>query len=229
MDADLQDPPSAIAGMVEAWQDGADIVVGRREARPGERAWRHGATHIFSATMRRFTSLPISAREGEFRLLDRKAVDAIRSMKERPTLLRAASSWIGFKVAAVPYARSARHAGDSAYSKRRLFALGIDTLMPFSNRPLRIAGWAAAAFLAAGAAGLLYALIERAASGAWPGGWTILLFVNLLLVGVQLSILAVIGAYLGRIYDEVKGRPSYLVAAEINAPAGDEAEAPERR
>ena len=215
IDADLQDPPELIPELVRAWQGGADVVYAVREAREGETWIKLTTARWFSKLFARIARLQLPDGVGDFRLLDRSAVDALRRMPERSRFLRGMSIWVGYTQTSVPYTRSARHAGETKYRWRTLFGISIDALSSFSSAPLQLAtllGFAVSfiAFL-----GIPYVIVSNAL-GFFVEGVSTLLFVVLMLGGIQLITLGILGEYISRIYDEVKRRPLYLVRARIN-------------
>ena len=215
IDADLQDPPELIPDLVRAWQAGSDVVYAVREQREGETWVKLTTARWFSKLFARLARLELPQGVGDFRLLDRTAVDALRRMPERNRFLRGMTIWVGYTQTSIPYARSARYAGRTKYRWRTLFDISIDALSSFSSAPLQVAtllGFAVSfiAFL-----GIPYVIINKAL-GFYVEGVSTLLFAILLLGGIQLITLGIIGEYISRIYDEVKRRPLYLVRARLN-------------
>ena len=231
MDADLQDPPELIGELLERWRGGSDVVYAVRRERRGEGRLKLATARWFSAVFRRMAELEIPAGAGDFRLLDRRAVDILREMPERSRFLRGMVVWVGLTQSSVPYDRDPRYQGDSRYRWRTLIRISLDALSSFSHTPLQIAtliGFlvSALAFLA-----IPYVIVNRAL-GFYVEGVSTLLFAVLLLGGIQLITLGIIGEYLSRVYDEVKRRPLYVVDRRINAeppPATDAAADTERR
>ena len=216
IDADLQDPPELIPELVRAWEAGADVVYAVREAREGETWVKVTTARWFSKLFARIAGLELPPGVGDFRLLDRRAVESLRQMPERNRFLRGMAIWVGYTQTSVPYTRGARYAGRTKYRWRTLFGISIDALSSFSSAPLQMAtllGFAVSflAFL-----GLPYVVINRLL-GFYVEGVSTLLFVVLLLGGIQLITVGIIGEYISRIYDEVKRRPLYLVRERINA------------
>jgi len=210
LDADLQDPPELIGRMVECWAAGSDVVYAVRERRSGESAFKLMSARWFYRVFNALTDLPLTPDSGDFRLLDRRALDALLSMPERSRFLRGMTVWVGFTQTAVPYEREARHAGETKFTLRRMTRFSLDAISSFSHAPLQLATYAgflfsAVAFLAMVAVALLRLF------GAYQSGFATITIVVLLLGGIQLIAIGVIGEYLGRIYDEVKQRPMYIV------------------
>lgn len=210
-DADLQDPPEVIPDMIAKWREGYDVVYGVRGNRQGETWFKKFTAKAFYRTIDSITGIDIPLDTGDFRLMDRRVVNVIGSMKERNRFLRGMVPWVGFKQTGVQYERHARYAGDSKFnSVRRMLPFAIDAITSFSNFPLQLAMYFGffIAFLSAIAIVLVFAL--RLMEGELSGQATTLAAV-LFLGGIQLISLGIIGEYIGRIYDEVKGRPLYLV------------------
>ena len=220
IDADLQDPPSVIADLAARWRDGVDVAYGERTERVGETNLKTWAAWIFYRLVNKLADAPIPLDSGDFRIIDRRVVDALLAMPERDLMVRGMTAWAGFRQEAVPFRRAPRHAGETKYSPSGLLRLGVDGMLSFSRLPLRIATWAGA--LAAGTAvvGLCYALAVRLFTGAWVSGWTAVLIAILFIGGVQMLLLGLLGEYVGRIYGEVKRRPLYFVKERLgNSPS----------
>ena len=218
IDADLQDPPEVIPEMLERWRQGADVAYGLRTERDGETRFKRWTAGVFYRLLNRLTDIPIPLDTGAFRLMDRKVVDAVLAMPERDRFVRGMVPWTGFRQEPVPYRRAARAAGETKYPFGKLLRLAIDGIVSFSLVPLRLATWLG--ILAAGLAlaGIVYGLVLRLFTAAWVSGWASLLVAVLFLGGVQLLCLGILGAYLGRIYGEVKRRPLYLVKERLGFP-----------
>jgi glycosyltransferase involved in cell wall biosynthesis len=218
IDADLQDPPELIPDLLDRWRQGADVVYAVREAREGERWTKVTTARWFSRLFVRMAELDVPEDAGDFRLLDRRAVDALGAMPERSRFLRGMSVWVGFTQASIPYTRDPRYAGDTRYTWRTLFRISLDAVSSFSKVPLQLA--TVLGFLVSGLAflGIPYIVVSRAL-GFYVKGISSLLLAVLLLGGIQLITLGIIGEYIGRIYDEVKRRPLYVVKARRNVRA----------
>jgi polyisoprenyl-phosphate glycosyltransferase len=225
IDADLQDPPELITELIARWRQGADVVYAVREAREGERWTKVATARWFSKIFVRMSELEVPENAGDFRLLDRRAVDALGAMPERSRFLRGMSVWVGFTQSSIPYKRDARYAGDTRYSWRTLFRISLDGLSSFSKVPLQLA--TVLGFLVSGLAflGIPYIFVSRAL-GFYVRGISSLLLAVLLLGGIQLITLGIIGEYIGRIYDEVKRRPLYVVRARRNLRAPESSVSP---
>jgi dolichol-phosphate mannosyltransferase len=212
MDADLQDPPELIPQLIEKWWAGYEVVYGVRSERAGETWFKRATASAFYRLIRRLTSVDIPLDTGDFRLMDRRVVEAIRHMPEQHRFLRGMVSWVGFKQVGVSYRRQPRYAGQTSFTVIKMVRFALDAITSFSNVPLQAASYLGLAFALAG--GLLLALggAQRLLGGGqWFAGAAVTVVTGLLLGGVQLLCLGVIGDYLGRMYDEIKGRPLYLV------------------
>jgi dolichol-phosphate mannosyltransferase len=216
LDADLQDPPELLPQMIDLWKQGYEVVYGVRTEREGETAFKKLTASLFYRLLRQVTNVDIPADTGDFRLMDRKVVDALNRMGEHHRFLRGMSSWVGFKQVALPYKRDARAAGETKYPFRKMFNFAMDAICSFSTAPLKLAsqlGWAIATL------SILYGIITVIryvrAAGTFQPGWASVIVVLSLLSGVQLITLGVIGEYIGRIYTEVKDRPLYIVSEKI--------------
>lgn len=224
-DGDLQDPPEEIPRFIEAWSQGYDVVYAKRERRK-EALWLRFCYWSYYRLLARMAkpTLPLDA--GDFSLLSRRVVDQIRSTPERHRYLRGLRAWAGFRQLGLPVERAGRHAGASKYSIGRLVELGLDGIFSFSIVPIR-----AAAFLGAGAVVLtflfaLYAVWAKLVLGRSPQGFTALIVVVTFVSGVLLFFLGIIGEYVGRIYEEVKARPVYVVDRVVRGAAGDARRSP---
>jgi dolichol-phosphate mannosyltransferase len=218
LDGDLQDPPEVIPQMLDCWRDGADVVYGVRESRAGESRFKLTTASWFYRSFARLTKLELVENSGDFRLLDRRALDAVLAMRERNRFLRGMTVWVGFVQTAVPYARDARHAGETKYTLRKMVRFSLDAVASFSSFPLQIATFLGFIFSMIAFVSLPLVVVARLLN-IYDAGVPSLLFVVLLLGGIQLITVGIIGEYVGRIYDEVKGRPLYLVGDTKNVTA----------
>jgi glycosyltransferase involved in cell wall biosynthesis len=223
LDGDLQDPPEVIQAMVESWRDGADVVYAVRSQRAGETRLKLTTARWFYRLFAKVAQVSLEQNSGDFRLLDRRALDALLCMGERNRFLRGMTVWIGFTQTAIPYERDARYAGETKYTPRKMFRFAFDAISSFSWMPLQAATLLGFFFSALAFLGLPLVVAARIA-GIYVPGVSSVLFVVLLLGGIQLITVGVIGEYVGRIYDEVKGRPLYVVESRRNL---DVAELPE--
>jgi polyisoprenyl-phosphate glycosyltransferase len=217
IDADMQDPPELIPEMVEVWRAGNDVVYGVRESREGESQFKLLSAHLFYRVINRLSDVEIPSDTGDFRLIDRRAIDVMLSMPERHRLLRGICSWVGFRQVAFPYKRSARFAGVTKYPFKKMFALALDGIMSFSVVPLRLMTIAGGMTAVLSLVGILYALIARTLTHEWVAGWATLFIGLLFLSGMQMICLGIMGEYIGRIYTEVKQRPLFVIRDVIRS------------
>jgi len=217
IDSDLQDPPEVILELVAQWRQGAEVVYAQRRTRPGETRFKLLTAAAFYRLIRRLTSVDIPRDTGDFRLLDRKVVDTLVAMKEHHRFMRGLSVWVGFRQEAVQYDRQERYAGETKYPLAKMIRFALDAITGFSYVPLQLA--TTLGFVLAGLSllGIVIAVVLRLLNVAIQGQTTTLIVV-LLLGGIQLIFLGIIGEYLGRIYDEVRGRPLYVVRETFGEP-----------
>jgi polyisoprenyl-phosphate glycosyltransferase len=221
LDADLQDPPELIPEMLGHWRRGCDVVYAVREQREGESRFKLSTARWFYKLFDKLAQVELQHNAGDFRLLGRRALDALLSMRERNRFLRGMTVWVGYTQAAVPYSRDARYAGETKYTVSKMLRFSLDAISSFSHRPLQLAtllGFliSTLAFVA------IPVVIVLRILGSYLPGFGALTIAVLMLGGIQLIALGIIGEYVGRIYDEVKGRPLYLVKARRNMPDPDE-------
>ena len=217
LDADLQDPPELIPTMLDHWRAGCDVVYAVREHRAGESRFKLSTARWFYTLFDKLAQVELQPNSGDFRLLDRRPLDALLSMRERNRFLRGMTVWVGYTQTAVPYQRDPRYAGETKYTLSRMLKFSLDAISSFSHRPLQLAtllGFVIStlAFIAIPIVVVLRLL------GSYLPGFSALTIVVLLLGGIELIAIGIIGEYVGRIYDEVKGRPLYLVRATRNIP-----------
>jgi dolichol-phosphate mannosyltransferase len=222
IDSDLQDPPELIPTMIERWREGYDVIHGVRSSRRGETRFKLATARWFYRLLGRLTEIEVRRDAGDFRLLDRSALDALRSLRERSRFLRGLSVWVGFRQTDVAYERDARAAGATKYSLRKMIRFSFDAVSSFSNVPLQAATVLGFVFSIVAFLGIPIAIAFRAAGEFVPGITTVLLVV-LLLGGIQLITVGIIGEYIGRVYEEVKRRPLYVVSDRRNMPSDPEA------
>ena len=215
IDADLQDPPELIIEMLAKWREGYDVVYGVRTRRVGESTFKLATAKGFYRFLNLISEVPIPLDTGDFRLMSRPVVEALKQMPERHRFVRGMVSWVGFRQIALPYERAERFAGTSKYPLRKMLRFAIDGILSFSTKPLQLA--ITIGLVAAGLAvlGILYAIYLRVFTSTWVEGWTALMIAVLFMGGVQLLSLGIIGEYIGRIYDESKKRPLYLLRERI--------------
>jgi len=215
MDADLQDPPEVVRAMLDKWRQGYDIVYAIRERRLGETWFKKITAAVFYRVFRAMLGFEVALDAGDFRLMSRQVILTLRSLRERHRFIRGLVGWIGFKQGAVGYTRPARFAGVTKYPLRKMLSFAFDGITSFSTLPLRTATWlgAFAALVAVCIGG--WALYVKLLGHTVPG-WTTLMILVALGSAAQLIVIGILGAYVGRIYEEVQRRPLYLVAHETN-------------
>jgi len=212
IDADLQDPPEVILDLIAKWKEGYEVVYAVRAEREGETWFKMFTASLFYRIIYKITDVDIPMDTGDFRLLDRKVVNVLGSMKERHRFLRGMGAWVGFRQIGVPYRRAARFAGETHYPFRKMFKLALNAITGFSYFPLQLATYLG--FISAGLSIItipIVVVMRLAGDQAFFGQASTLIAV-LFLGGVQLISLGILGEYIGRIYDEVKGRPLYIVS-----------------
>jgi glycosyltransferase involved in cell wall biosynthesis len=215
LDADLQDPPELIPELLERWRAGCDVVYAVRSRREGETRFKLATARWFYRLFSALGDVALEPDSGDFRLLDRAPLDALLSLRERSRFLRGMTVWVGFTQTAVPYEREARAGGATKYTLRRMLTFSLDAISSFSHRPLQLA--TLIGFLCAALAFVLIpAIVALRIAGSYLPGFSTITIVVLLLGGIQLMAIGLIGEYVGRIYDEVKGRPLYVVRARRN-------------
>jgi polyisoprenyl-phosphate glycosyltransferase len=219
IDADLQDPPELIPTFVAHWQEGWDVVYGTRASRAGETQIKKATASAFYRLMSRLSRTPIPRDTGDFRLISRRALDALKQVRERERFMKGLFTWVGFKQLPVVYHRDARHAGETKWNYWKLWNFAIDGITSFSGAPLKLAMYLGLATAALAFLFGIWVLGKALVYGDPVRGYPSLMVVVLLLGGVQLVALGVIGEYLGRLYVESKQRPLYLVD-EYHPPHG---------
>jgi len=211
IDADLQDPPEVIHEMMVKWRDGYDVVYGTRTERSGESALKVATARGFYRLLRRLSDVPIPLDTGDFRLMSRNVVDTLKAMPERARFVRGMVSWIGFKQVALPYKREERFAGESKYPMRKMLHFAMDGLLSFSTKPLQMSVAMGLACACLALLGIFYVLFLRLFTRVWVQGWAAIMIAVLFMGGVQLISVGILGEYVGRIYNEIKNRPLYVV------------------
>jgi len=211
IDADLQDPPEVIPEMIKKWRQGNEVVYGRRIARRGEGFFKKATAAVFYKFINAMSKNDFPEDVGDFRLIDRKVAEALKQIKEKNRYLRGIISWLGFKQAEVAYERDERFAGETKYSTAKMIKLSFDAITSFSYFPLKIATYLG--FLVSGVS-FIYLIIvvyQRMFTDTTVTGWASLSAINLFFNGIVLIILGIFGEYIGRIYEEAKGRPLFIV------------------
>lgn len=211
IDADLQDPPELILEMIEKWKQGFDVVYAKRTKRKGETYFKKQTAAMFYRFLRAMTDIDIPLDTGDFRLLDRKVCNQMNSIQEKNRFVRGLVSWVGFKQIAVEYERDERLAGESKYPLKKMLKLSMDGITSFSYKPLKLASYAGVTLSGVGFIYLLVVVYLKLFTDSTITGWSSLIVIQLFFSGIILIILGMIGEYIGRIYDETKNRPLYIV------------------
>jgi glycosyltransferase involved in cell wall biosynthesis len=216
IDADLQDPPEVIVRFIEKWREGYNVVYGVRERRPGESKVKLLTASFFYRFLKRLTNIEIPVDVGDFRLMDRSAVNQLIRMRESDRFVRGLVSWIGFRQTGIEYARDKRYAGETKYPYRKMIKLALDGITSFSTVPLKLASWLGYLASAFAFFYLCLVFIQKAMGITVPGFATIMVGL-MFLGGVQLICLGIVGEYIGRIFTEMKRRPIYIIAETYSA------------
>jgi dolichol-phosphate mannosyltransferase len=211
IDADLQDPPELIHDMVSKWQQGYDVIYGTRTDRQGESSFKLATARSFYRLLNNLSDIPIPLDTGDFRLMSRPVVDTLRAMPERDRFVRGMVSWVGFKQTALPYKRAERFAGVTKYPLKKMVRFATDGILSFSTKPLQVSAGLGMISASVALIGIFYALFLRVFTDIWVEGWTALMIAVLFLGGVLLISVGILGEYVGRIYNEIKNRPLYVV------------------
>lgn len=211
IDADLQDPPELILDMIEKWREGYEVVYAVRTKRKGETFFKKQTAALFYRLLSSMTDIDIPIDTGDFRLMDRKVCDEMKRLKEKNPFVRGLVSWVGFKQTAVEYVRDERLAGETKYPLKKMLKLSMDGITTFSHKPLKLASYAGMLMSGAGFLYMFIVLYLKLFTDSTITGWSSLIVIQLLFSGIVLLILGVIGEYIGRIYDEAKDRPLYIV------------------
>ncbi len=216
MDADLQDPPEVVRDMVLKWREGFDVVYGVRQQREGETIFKRFTAAVFYRLLRAIVGVAIPVDAGDFRLMSRNVVLALRALKETHRFVRGMVAWVGFRQTAVYYQRPARFAGETKYPLRKMLRFALDGITSFSIVPLRIATWLGVMAGLIGIGAGFWAVYEKLFGTGTVAGWTTIMIAVSLGSAAQLLMTGILGEYVGRTYEEVKRRPLYLVAEKVN-------------
>ena len=217
IDADLQDPPELIPEMLKLWEEGNEVIYGKRKAREGESIFKLMTAKMFYKTLNSLSDVDIPKDTGDFRLVDRKVVEAMNNLPEHNKFLRGLWSWLGFKQYAFEYERKERFAGETKYPLKKMLKLASDGIISFSSKPIKIVGALGFISIFISLCILIYALLSFAFKwNQLSAGWTSLMVAITFFAGVQLLSLWIISEYIGRIYDESKNRPQYIIDKKIN-------------
>lgn len=217
IDADLQDPPELLPEMLKLWENGNEVIYGQRKTREGESAFKLFTAKMFYQTLNALSDVEIPKNTGDFRLVDRKVVDTINSLPEHNKFLRGLFSWVGYKQYAFGYERKERFAGKTKYPLKKMLKLAADGIIGFSTKPLKILGGLGIISIIISFIILIYSILSFAFE--WNNlapGWTSIMVSITFFAGVQLLSIWVLSEYIGRIYDETKNRPQYVIDKTIN-------------
>jgi len=216
IDADLQDPPELIPEMIRKWREGYEVVYGVRIKRIGETFFKKLTAKLFYRFMKSMTEVDMPLDTGDFRLIDRKVCNALKTANEKNRYIRGLISWLGFKQIGIEYVRDKRFAGETKYPLKKMIKFAFDGITSFSYKPLKLATYFGTVISGLSFLYLLVVLFQRLFTDDTVAGWASILAVSLFFNGIILIILGIIGEYIGRIYDEVKGRPLYIVRETVN-------------
>ncbi len=211
IDADLQDPPEVINEMIKKWEEGFDVIYGQRIDRKGESFFKKLTAKAFYRILNLLSDVDIPLDTGDFRLISKEVVNCLKKMPEKDRFLRGMISWVGFKQVALPYRRAERFAGKSKYPLRKMIRFAADGILSFSTKPLQLSIAFGTISAIVSLLVILYALFVRIFTNTWVTGWTAIMIAVLFIGGVQLLCIGILGNYIGRIYNESKNRPLYLV------------------
>ncbi len=211
IDADLQDPPELIPAMIEKWKEGFDVVYGKRKQRKGESVFKKTTSALFYRFLQRMTEINMPADVGDFRLIDRKVADALKNIREKNRYMRGIISWVGFRQTAIEFVREERWAGETKYNVKKLLRLAWDAITAFSYKPLKIATYLGFILSGISFIYLLIVIFEKVFTQKTVPGWASLMAISLFFNGVVLIMLGLLGEYIGRIYEETKDRPLYII------------------
>lgn len=217
IDADLQDPPEIMLEMIKKWKQGFEVVYGKRIKRKGETWFKKTTAKLFYRLLRSLTNVDVPTDTGDFRLIDRKVCDVLKGLKEKNRFIRGLISWIGFKQTSVEFVREERFAGVTKYPLKRMVKFALDGITSFSYKPLRVATYIGFTISLFSFIYLVIIVFQRLFTETTTAGWTSIVAINLLFNGIILILLGVIGEYIGRIYDESKDRPLYIVREVVSS------------
>jgi len=217
IDADLQDPPEVILDMIKKWREGYQVVYGKRLKREGESVFKRVTAKVFYRVLRKLTEFDIPVDAGDFRLIDRKVCDALSKMNEKNRYVRGIISWLGFKTTYVEFVREKRFAGKTKYPLKKMLKFATDAVISFSYKPLKITSYLGLLLSAFSFIYLVCAIVFKLFGVITTvPGWTSIVAISLFFNGIVLLVLGIMGEYVGRIYDEVKERPLYVVNEFVN-------------
>jgi len=212
IDADLQDPPELILDMIAKWKEGYYVVYATRTRRKGESFFKKQTARLFYRILSASTDIDIPTDTGDFRLLDRTVCEELKRLPEKNRYVRGLVSWVGFRQTSVEYERDERLVGETKYSLKKMIKLSLDGLTSFSFKPIRMASYTGATLLFSGLIYLAVILLSRLSTASVIEGWCLVIAMQLVLTGILLTMMGIIGEYIGRIYDESRNRPLYIVS-----------------
>jgi len=221
IDADLQDPPELIPEMVEKWKEGYEVVFGKRSQREGESFFKKFTAKMYYRFLDSMTDVNLPVDVGDFRLIDRKVCNAMKCLPERSRYVRGLVSWVGFKQTSVEYKREKRFAGETKYPLKKMIKLAGDGIFSFSYKPLKLATFAGMLVSVISFIYLIVVLIQKFIKNDVASGWASSMAVSLFFNGVMLIVIGIMGEYVGRIYEEVKARPLYIVGELVGFDEGN--------
>lgn len=222
IDADLQDPPEVIPRMIEKWKEGYQVVYGKRSKREGETFFKKVTAKSFYRILKSMTSIDIPVDTGDFRLIDRTVCDVLKSLPEKNRYVRGLVSWIGYKQTYVEFVRQERFAGETKYPLKKMMKLAFDGITSFSYKPLTLIGYAGGVIFSIGVISTLAVLIKNIVSAGSILSLGLVLAINLMLFGMVFGCIGIMGEYIGRIFDESKGRPNYIIDNIVDYKNGNE-------
>ncbi|MBV4423354.1 glycosyltransferase family 2 protein [Clostridium tyrobutyricum] len=216
IDADLQDPPEVIPEMIKKWKEGYDVVYGKRAKRQGESFFKKLTARAFYRLLKDMTSIDIPVDTGDFRLIDRKVCNTLNSLPERNRYVRGLVSWIGYKQTSIEFIRHERFAGDSKYPLKKMLKLAFDGITSFSYKPLVLSGYLGVLSLIIGIISTIATITKHLISNTNIINFGFIISINLIMFGIVLGCIGILGQYIGRIFDESKARPNYIIESIIN-------------
>jgi polyisoprenyl-phosphate glycosyltransferase len=216
MDADLQDPPEVVLGMIDRWREGFDVVYGVRRSRAGETVFKKATAALFYRLLNSMLGVAIPVDAGDFRLMSRPVVMTLRALRERHRFVRGMVAWVGFKQSAFYYDREARFAGETKYPLSKMLRFAADAITSFSVMPLRFASWLGVGSALVAVVYALFAIYVKLFLAGVVPGWTTIMIAVALGTSAQLFMTGILGEYVGRIYEEIKRRPLYITAEKLN-------------
>ena len=216
IDGDLQDPPTVMTQFIQKWESGYEVVYGKRLNRKGESLFKLFTAKFFYFILNKFSDVYIPRDVGDFRLMDRVIVDKIKTMREKHRFIRGMIPWVGFKQTFVEYDRNPRFAGQTKFSFNKMLKFALDGIFSFSTVPIKYTILMGIFTILLSLGGIIYAFVARLLTDGWVSGWTTIIITILFIGGVQLISIGVLGQYIGRIFEEIKGRPLYIINSTLN-------------